>query len=363
MPFAGALAPLALVAGLAASANDPPDAPSSPTTPAPASATTEAGAPAAAGGAAAPAAAAQPAASAPPAAAGDASAAATSAAARDVVAEAEAALRAGLHKKCVDLALRALSTGRLDAAAVARAWLVRGRCHAAAGDPDRAERCYAAAVRVQPDLVAPTDDAVFARVRPEGTAPASALSLQAAAVVLAPPAAGGAATVGVVTTINDDLALGRVFVVLDAEAREVARAPIERAPDATGDAFVRPGHRFSGFAVVDLRVRLLDRYGNVLREAPVVIDATARAALATATASSPTAAPTSTTTWVSLAGAGVATAGLALAATGGIAFSVAAQADPDRVIDDEGPAFAAFAGGVVLFVVGGAVVVVDQLPR
>jgi hypothetical protein len=284
-------------------------------------------------------------------------------AARYPLTEAEAALRAGIHKKCVELAQQALGTGRLDPPSVARAWLVRGRCHAIDGDPDRAERSYAVAVRVQPDIVLPTDDAVFARVRPEGTAPSSSLSLTASTVVVAP------GLVGIATRINDDLGLGRAFVLVNADDREVARAPIERAPDAMGDAFVRPGHRFSGFPVVDLRARLLDKHGNVLRETPVVIGDDARAALASAGA--PIGAPSdassgvssSTSTWVSLAGAGAATAGFALAATGGLAFASAAQADPERVVDDEGLPFAAFVGGTVLFVAGAVVVVVDQWPR
>ena len=254
-----------------------------------------------------------------------------------------------------------MRTGRLDTPAVARAWLVRGRCSSIDGDPDRAERSYAAAVRVQPGIALPTDDAVFARVQPEGTAPASALTLSASTVVV-DPAPGEGGLVAVAVAINDDLALGRTFVLVNADDREVARAPIERAPDATGDAFVRPTHRFSGFPVVDLRARLLDKHGNVLREAPVVVNEAARTALAAAGA--PVVVPaTATSTWVSLAGAGVAATGFVVGAAGGIAFATAAQADPDRVVDDEGPPLAAFVAGAAMFVVGGVLVVVDQLPR
>jgi hypothetical protein len=280
--------------------------------------------------------------------------------ARFPLAEAEAALRAGVHRKCVELAQQALATGRLDTDDVARAWLVRGRCHAIDGDPDRAERSYAAAVRVKPDILLPTDDAVFARVRPEGTNPTSALTLTAHSVVVA----GGDVVVAVSVAAQDDLGLGRVFVLVNDDDREVARAPIERAPDAVGDAFVRPVHRFSGIPVEGLRARLLDRHGNRIREAAVVVDDEARAALVAAGATpsmSSSSAPSSS--WVSWLGAGTVAAGFVLAGAGGVAFATAAQADPARLEDDEGGAFATFVLGTTLFVVGGAVVVVDQWPH
>ncbi len=292
------------------------------------------------------------------------------------LAEAEAALRAGIHKKCVELAQQALAAGRLDAPAVARAWLVRGRCHVLDGDPDRAERSYAVAVRVQPDIALPTDDVVFARVQPEGRAQGSALTLTAATVVVGgeagSDAAGGDAAergqapiVAVAVAAQDDLGLARAFVLVDADEREVVRAPIERAPDAVGDAFVRPHHRFSGFSVEGLRARLLDRHGNRLRDVPVVVDDAARRALVAAGATpvtKPVTAPPGTS-WLTWAGAATASAGFVTAAMGGTAFTSAMQADDTRVVDDEAPALVAFVAGAGLFVVGGALVVVDQWPR
>jgi hypothetical protein len=319
----------------------------------------------------------------------------TSEQARNTLAEAEAALRAGLAKKCITFVQRALATGQLDEQQTARAWLVRGRCHVVDRDLERAERAYAVAVRVQPDLVVPDDDAVFERVQPEGSAQGSALTLGAMLVVADPTGvvaeageavAAGAKTgaragpaLAVAVHTQDDLGIVRIVVVVDAEGREIARAPLVRAPDAVGDAFVRPtvtvtvpagtaasGATASGATVnlADARVRLLDRHGNRLREGAVTVTPQAQAAVAamqSSSSSSPALASPSSP--VSLVGAAAATLGLVAAAAGGIALSTAAQADPERVKDDEGPAFAVFVAGVVLFVGGGAVVTVDQWPR
>jgi len=280
-----------------------------------------------------------------------------SSAAQLPLAEAEAALRAGIHQKCVELAQRALAAGRLDAVAVARAWLVRGRCHVLDGDLHRAERSYAVAVRVQPDVALLTADAVFSRVQPEGRAQASALTLTAATVVVIDEGEQ-APIVAVAVAAQDDLGLARAFVLVDADEREVVRAPIERAADAVGDAFVRPRHRFSGFSVERLRARLLD--------VPVVVSDEARRALIAAgatPATRSTATPATDTSWLTWAGAATASAGFVTASLGGVAFTSAMQADDTRVVDDEAPVLAAFVAGAGLFVVGGALIVVDQWPR
>jgi len=270
------------------------------------------------------------------------------------LAEAEAALRAGIHKKCVELAQQGLASGRLAAADVARAWLVRGRCHALEGDVQRAERAYAVAVRVQPDLVFPTDDPVWERVRPEGRAPASALTLAAATVVVE---GDGGAFVAVAVQAQDDLGLGRAFVLVNGDEREVARAPVERPADGAGDVASPPTHRFSGIPVEGLRARLLDRHGNVLRDVAVVVDDAARAALvaAGATPASSTPAPTS---WLTLVGAGTAAAGFVGAMAGGVLFAQEAPGDEDGAAL---PALVGFVGGVGLFVVGGALIAVDAI--
>ncbi len=270
------------------------------------------------------------------------------------LAEAEAALRAGIHKKCVELAQQGLASGRLAAADVARAWLVRGRCHALDGDVERAERAYAVAIRVQPDLVFPTDDPVWERVRPEGSAPASALTLAAATTVV--DGAGGA-FVAVAVQAHDDLGLGRAFVLVNDDHREVARAPLERPADGAGDGGSPPAHRFSGIPVEGLRARLLDRHGNVLRDVPVVVDDAARAALVAAGGTPASSAP-APTSWLTLVGAGTAAVGFVGALAGGVVFAAEAPADDDGAAL---PALVGFVGGVGLFVVGGALITVDAL--
>lgn len=282
--------------------------------------------------------------------------------------EAEAALRAGIHKRCVEFAQEALATGLLDEDGVARAWWTRGRCHSIDGDKDRAERSYAVAVRVKPTILMPVDDAVFEKVKPEGTAPETALSLTATAVVVDP------SLVAVELAVVDDLALGKTFLLLDSDEREVARAPLERKDDATGDAWTRIKHRFSGIPVEGLTARLLDKHGNVLRRAAVVVDDAARKALVAAGATPVTTSPTTSTTTtqpvtaLSYVGGATALAGFVGAAATGIALAISTQGDEDDVtdnnaIDSEMPLLIGFFGGVAVAVIGGVLVVVDQVPQ
>jgi hypothetical protein len=276
--------------------------------------------------------------------------------------EAEAALRAGIHGKCVELARDAVKTGQLDPGPLAQAWLVRGRCHVLAGEPDKAERAYAVAVRINPDVLLPTDDDVLARLRPEGRGEQTALRLMARAVVLGEGGGVAGAVVGIDVALQDDLGLAHSVVLVDAERdREVAGAPVvvEGGP--------RPGlvpvHRLSGFPVMGLKARLLDKAGNRLRVVPVEVDDDVRRALAIAGAAAP-GTPTQERPVTALAyvGAGVLTAGFATAAVTGIAATIALQADETRVVDDELPLVLGFGAGVIAFAVGGGLIVAERWP-
>ena len=287
--------------------------------------------------------------------------------------EAEAALRAGIHGKCIELARDAVKSGQLDPDPLAHAWLVRGRCHVLAGDLDKAERAYAVAVRVSPDIFLPTDDDVLARVRPEGRGAQSGLRLEARAVVLTGSNTsgdeGGGGTVGVGVgvdvgvdiSVQDDLGLGASVELIDIErGRAVAGAPIvvEGGPRR---GLVRV-HRLSGFPVGGLSARLLDKAGNRLRIVPVEIDDDARRALAVAGAPVGSSAEREVTT-LAYIGGGVLGAGFATAALSGIAAAVALQADESRVVDDELPLLLGFAGGVVAFVAGAGLIVAERWPE
>ncbi|MDP2340908.1 MAG: hypothetical protein Q8O67_08125 [Deltaproteobacteria bacterium] len=271
---------------------------------------------------------------------------------------AEEALRAGIHKRCIELATQALQTGQLDVDGVARAWWTRARCHSIDGDSDRAQRSYAVAVRVKPGILMPVDDAAFTRVKAEGTAPATALVLEARAIVVDD-------IVAVELSAHDDLGLGRAFSLVDKDDNEIARSPLEPpaagTAEAAADAPPTHRHRFSGIPVEGLRARLLDKHGNRLREADVVVDDAARNALIAAGGTPQTPAATAVpVTWLSYVGAGTAVVGLVAAASSGITLAITTQADETHVIDTELPWLVGFAGGVVVVVVGGALIVADQ---
>jgi hypothetical protein len=210
----------------------------------------------------------------------------------------------------------------------------------------------------------PVEDAAFDKVKAEGKDPATALALSASAVVVPD---GEAAIVVVDIGIVDDLGIGRAFVLVDGDDREVARAPIDRPQDATGDAWTKVHHRFSGFPVEGLTARLLDKHGNLLRRTPVVVDDAVRAALsaAGATPATPSTATTTTTTPVtalSYVGAGTAVAGLVGAAGSGIALAIRNHPEGGGAVGDTTPLLIGFFGGVAVTVVGAVLVVVDQLP-
>ncbi len=268
----------------------------------------------------------------------------------------------------MSLAADAIKGGGLDALTLANAWLVRGRCYMLSGDVDRAERSYAVAVRIAPDLVLPTTDAAWTRVKGEGHAPRSALTLVAAAVVID---AGG---VAIDVALNDDLGLGASVIVYDADGEEVVSAPVHdvesRVADASADAVdadavvgaPRRVHRFSGFPVEGTTVTLRDKAGNRLRSVSVVVGDDVRGALAAAGATPGASAPArripGTLAYV---GGGAMAVGLVSSLVTGIQFTILAQADEQRVLDDELPWLVGFLGSVGLVVVGGGLVVAEGL--
>ena len=297
--------------------------------------------------------------------------------------EAEAALRAGIHGKCIELSKEALKTGQLDERGTAHAWLVRGRCHALEHDVDRAERSYAVAVRIEPDIILPTEDPIWTRVRPEGTAPATALRLVASAVVMGP--ADGSAdgdmadmagvVVGIEVALNDDLALGAVVRLEDAAGEEIVSAPIMTTPETPASTTApaarattsptNPGllvvHRFSGFAVEGVTAVLLDRAGNRLRRVPVTVGEEARQALRRAGATVATATPVREVATLAYVGGAAVALGFVTAAVSGINYAIVSQADETRVLDDELPWLVGFGVGTASVVVGAALVVVERV--
>ena len=295
--------------------------------------------------------------------------------------EAEAALRAGIHGKCIELSKEALKTGQLDERGTAHAWLVRGRCHALEHDVDRAERSYAVAVRIEPDIILPTEDPIWTRVRPEGTAPATALRLVASAVVMGPADGSvdgdmAGVVVGIEVGLNDDLALGAAVRLEDAAGEEIVSAPIMTAPETTPasptaptagatTSTTNPGlvvvHRFSGFAVEGVTAVLLDRAGNRLRRVPVTVGEEARQALRRAGATVATSTPVREVAALAYVGGAAVALGFVTAAVSGINYAIVSQADETRVLDDELPWLMGFGVGTASVVVGAGLVVAERV--
>ncbi len=292
----------------------------------------------------------------------------------DTLLLAQAALRAGLAPKCIELSKEAVRSGTLGDDDLAAAWLLRGRCHALDGDADRAERSYAVAARIKPTATIAAKDTIWERVRAEGSAAGTALVLVAAGVVI------GENEVGIEVTTQDDLMLGSTIVVFDTAGVEVARAPTQEAATATATATpaVRAvRHRFSGFAVEGTTAKLLDRNGNVLRTTAVELDEAARLAVSASTTTSATAAATTKAAGMAVipgvnatitrdvgvlgyVGGGGAVAGLVVTAIGGMNLVTAAQAK-DAQPGDGTVWLACAVSGVVVMAVGMGLVVGERL--
>jgi len=290
---------------------------------------------------------------------------------KDTLLLGQAALRAGLASKCIELSKEAARSGTLDDNDLAAAWLLRGRCHALDGDADRAERSYAVATRIKPTLTVPAKDTIWERVQPEGSAAATALVLIAAGVVI------GEHEVGLEVTTQDDLVLGATIVVVDENGVELARAPTQEAPPpATTTTPPTPTppppvravrHRFSGFSVKGTTTKLLDRNGNLLRAVAVELDERATLALSSTTASTPPVVEPAPVVIVPRAagpltyvGAGVAVVGLVGTAVCGINLSSTARENGDGH-DGEFPFVVGAIAGAGVMVVGMGLIVADGL--
>ncbi len=254
--------------------------------------------------------------------------------------DAEAALAAGDHERCGQLAQQALSAGDLDERGVTRAWLARGHCYAAAGDRDRAERSYAVAVRTSPDAAAwSAGNAPAGAGEPFATALTArgADPLRATAVIVEDHVA--------ITLVADDLVL-----VHGASLRlgddEVARVPLGVGAAAT--------HQVAGIATAGLTLLLHDKHGNVLWRAPVDEKTVAPSAGTDVVVQG--GAPAREPTVLTAIGGGA----LALGLIGAVVCGIGASADRTTTFETGGPWLVGVAASTGVFLVGAGLVVVDQ---
>lgn len=247
--------------------------------------------------------------------------------------DAEAALAAGDAEACGRLAQEALTAGALDVEDTARAWSLRGRCFARAGDADRAERSFAVALRIDPALA--LDEPAF--VAAQRALPAvPGLAAQALFVdedTLA------------VELLGDDLLLAHAASVRRGD-HEVARVPLEaaRAKHKVGGAFA-DGRE--GLALV-----VLDKHGNALLRAPIEprVQRVITPAPGAAAARGPGVLTTLGATALGAGIVGIVTSGIGLAALG-----------PGALAAEESTVWVVGVGAsTALFVVGAGLVVVDQ---
>lgn len=258
--------------------------------------------------------------------------------------DAAAALAAGDHEACGKHALDALATGELDVDGVARAWTLRGKCFALAGDVDRAARSYAVALRVSPKLgdahgdEALAHDAAFALAK-RGLPALPGLTAQALFI--------NEDTLEV-ELLGDDMLLVKGALLVrggggDGGLEEVARVPVE-----AGHA----KHKVSGIGErAGLSAVLVDKHGNQLMRFP--IDPAVRKVVTPAPVPADAGAAPSllTTLGATAIGAGivgVVTSGIALASLG------------DTALDDGGVWMVGVGASTGLFLVGAGLVVVDQ---
>jgi hypothetical protein len=252
----------------------------------------------------------------------------------DPLAAARAALAAS-EPGCEKAALDALQTGALDEKQTAAAWSLRAQCYLLVNDADRAERSFAAALRIDPAL-APIEHEAFARA--QKTAPAGALVVGAAAT--------DAGTVEV-TLSADDLGLAKGAVLLDA-GEEVARMPLELG---------MARHRVSGLDRTDgLEARALDRYGNTIVRVAVA-PAPMAAPLTAAAEPERTAANGALPTVLTYVGAGLLGAGALGMTAASVGLGMSGTHAP---LEDAPLLVAGLAGSGAAFAVGAGLVVVDQ---
>ena len=254
--------------------------------------------------------------------------------------DAEAALRAGEHERCGQLAQEALAAGDLDEQGVTRAWLMRGRCYELAGDGDRAERSYAVAVRTSPEVATWRAGTV-----PEGAGAPFAAALAARG---ADPLRATAVVVEdhvVITLAADDLVLVRGASLWRGDD-ELARVPLEAGAAAT--------HNVAGIPTDGVTLRLHDKHGNVLWRGAAEVAATAKGGATDVVVQG--GAPAREPTVLTAIGGGA----LALGLVGAVVCGIGASADRTTTFETGGPWLVGVAAATGVFLVGAGLVVVDQ---
>lgn len=253
--------------------------------------------------------------------------------------DAEAALQAGDAEGCGQAAQQALGSGVLEEAELTRAWILRGRCYALAGDRDRAERSYAVAVRASPEALAWI----------AGGAPADADEAFAAALAARPadPLRASARVDGDHVELHlhaDDLLLVRAASLWQG-AEEVARLPLEAGSAAR--------HNVGGIPLQGLSQRLHDKHGNTLWRGAVEVPSLAEAQKdLVVEGSAPAREPTVLTT--------VGAVGLGLGLVGAVVCGIGASAGGSTELQASGPWLVGVGAATGVFLVGAALVVVDQ---
>lgn len=253
--------------------------------------------------------------------------------------DADAALRTGDLERCGQLAQLALASGDLEEPELSRAWLLRGRCYALAGDRDRAERCYAVAVRTSPDHLAWLS----------GGAPGDADEPFHAALAARPAEplrarARVAADHVEVMLEADDLSLVRT-ASLWRNDEEQARLPLELGAS--------PSHRVAGIPVDGLSLRLHDKHGNTLWRGPVEVASLAAAKKEIVVqGGSEAREPTMLTT--------LGAAALGVGLLGAVACGIGASAGGVDELQQGGVWLVGVGASTGVFLIGAALVVVDQ---
>lgn len=253
--------------------------------------------------------------------------------------EAEAASQAGDAEACGQAAQQAIASGVLEEAELARAWLLRGRCYLQAGDRDRAERSYAVAVRTSPEVLAWIS----------GGAPKDADEPFQAALAARPadPLRASARVDGDHVELHldtDDLLLVRAASLWQGAA-EVARLPLEAGAAAT--------HKVGGIPLEGLSLRLHDKHGNTLWRGAVEVPSLAEAHKdLVVEGSAPAREPSVLTT--------VGAVALGLGLVGAVVCGIGASADGSAELEQGGPWLVGVGASTGVFLVGAALVVVDQ---
>lgn len=254
--------------------------------------------------------------------------------------DAAAAMQAGDLERCGQLAQEGLTAGDLDERGVARAWLLRGRCYALAGDRDRAERSYSVAVRVSPDV-----PAWISGGAPEGEGEPFAAALAARGADPLSAEAVVAADHVEVTLVADDLVLVRSASLRRGDD-EVARVPLELGKASR--------HTVAGIATEGLSILLHDRHGNVLWRGPVTGPPGASGGTTNVVVEG--GAPAREPTVLTAIGGGA----LALGLVGAMVCGVGASADRTTSFEDGGLWLVGVGAATGVFLVGAGMVVIDQ---